>query len=410
MTSRPARDRPIGSIPRGFSFLEILMVMAMIAVLAGLGIGFMQNLGQGTRLLQARSIVLDSAFACKSSSNGGTRATFSMRQSTPTEGEFGSRVYVEALAARPVLTAQFETIDVVSQGFPVRTQGAAQIDPDLTQGWNGHALKLERGGYLELPAQPSFAMTEGIAIDVHVRTEGGPGSMTVLQGVDPDDDKNVVYALSLLRAGEGASYDVRLSLQLRLRPEAVSTGIRTDFTTTGGPVRADGTWQHLEARFDGRDASIRVNDLERLLPASAPKATRPTAGPAAVTPEGTPSTAREADAAKRLVVPRAGAVRLMVAAPTSPFQGWIDALVLGGMFRSSEWSRELFADLEVKQPKLPIRAEFVNGRLDPTYHRAPIVIVIADRAKPQSIPWTITIGLDGEITAAEGDVPKTETP
>jgi prepilin-type N-terminal cleavage/methylation domain-containing protein len=399
---RPAtRSAARSTALRGFSFLEILMVMAMMAVLAGLGIGFMQNMGQGTRLLQARAMVLESAQACKGSSNGRTRATFSLRQGV-NEDQM-PRIFVEALAARSVLTADFETADYVSLGFPVRPHGGAQVDPDASQGFNGRALRLQRGGYLELPAQASFAMTEGISIDLHVRPEGGGGSMTLLQGTDPQDERSAIYSLSLARAGQGSSYDVRLALMLRLRPDAVATGSRTEFTTTGAPVRADGTWQHIQVHYDGREASIRVNGLERIAGASsAAKAGR--AAPASPT---APTTPAASDVAKRLVVPPSGTVRITISGSTTPFIGWLDALVVGGMFRSSEFSRELFPDLVVKQPNLPVRAEFVNGRLDPLVHRSPIVIVIADAAKPQSIPWTITLGLDGEITAVEGTTPQT---
>jgi hypothetical protein len=98
-------------------------------------------------------------------------------------------------------------------------------------------------------------------------------------------------------------------------------------------------------------------------------------------------------------------VRLTISGPNTPLVGWIDALVLGGMFRSTEFSRELFQDLVVSSPPLPVRAEFVNGRLDPMVHRAPVVLVLSDASRPGSPPWTVTLGLDGEITAAEGAAP-----
>jgi hypothetical protein len=69
------------------------------------------------------------------------------------------------------------------------------------------------------------------------------------------------------------------------------------------------------------------------------------------------------------------------------------------MFRSAEFSRELFRDVAIEGVRLPFRADYVNGRLDPDVHKSPATLRVRDTRRPTERPWLITLGLDGEITA-----------
>jgi prepilin-type N-terminal cleavage/methylation domain-containing protein len=393
-----ARSRPLRGArsARGFTFIEILMVMALMAILAALGIGLIQNLGSSSRLSQARAIVLETLFACKGSSNGGTHATFVLREA---DVDGVPTMVVEALAARPVLTADFETLDFVSQSYPVHPSGGVKIDPD--QGYVGRSLRVDHSGSLEVGPASAFAMSEGLEVDVRIRPQAGAGEMVIVQGQDPETSGKL-YELKLRPVSGSDVYDV--SLGVSLVPEndqGRAVGLWQEFTTKAGPVRADGRWTHLVARYDGHDASIVVDGLERLPQTAAPKPAAP-ALPGAATP--TTPTTPEAPG-RRIFVPPSGSAKVLISSPSLPFVGWIDAFVLEGMFRSSDFSRPLFRGLKVTGVKLPFRVEYVNGRMDPERHKATETIRLLDAANPGERPWLITLGLDGEITSRADQPP-----
>ena len=117
MSARPApvrRSRARSS--RGFTFLELLVVMGAMAVLMGLTVGYLGSIGSATQLDQARGILVETFRRCQTASVGGSRravATLAMRTT-----EQGARVLrVSASIAQPVVTHQFEELDAISGGL-----------------------------------------------------------------------------------------------------------------------------------------------------------------------------------------------------------------------------------------------------------------------------------------------------
>src|SRR5262245_56472009 len=92
--------------PRGFTFMEILIVMAVAAVLLGLGIGFLVNIGRASLAQQAAAICAESGQRCLNASAGGKR---SILEFTRVDTEQGKRIEVRTAVERPVLTANFES-------------------------------------------------------------------------------------------------------------------------------------------------------------------------------------------------------------------------------------------------------------------------------------------------------------
>jgi prepilin-type N-terminal cleavage/methylation domain-containing protein len=71
-----ARGAGAGTTPsrgsrRGFTFLELLIVMGLVAMLVGLTIGWLGNVGRTARAAQAAAIVTETAFRCQNASAGG---------------------------------------------------------------------------------------------------------------------------------------------------------------------------------------------------------------------------------------------------------------------------------------------------------------------------------------------------
>jgi len=369
---RPQRSKA------GFTFLEILIVMAVMGILMGIGIGYLQNIGTASRVDQSRAILRETLYACKQSSNGGTRAIFELRE-RPRDGE----LVVGASVARNVMTHNFEEVDTPSQDYPVEVQGTVEIVPG---GHIGRCASFNGGGRLVFEPQSAFAMTEGLEISVWLLPVAGATTMTLLQGAG-------AYELQLARESKEAGYDVLLQLELK-EPGVTgrSVGTRRTFRTKGGPVHADARWVHLQVSYDGADASIRVDGLER---ETLRRARR----------RGTASTAED-EGMRQIVVPEGGVVTLSIGGTNTPYSGLMDTLVLGGVFRSADAERELFG-LDVVRRKLPIRVVYRNGRLDPARHPGDVVLLLQEESNQGGPLLEFRLGMYGTVDEGfvRGDAP-----
>lgn len=364
--------------PAGFTFLEILIVMAVMGVLMGIGIGYLQNIGSASRVDQSRAILRETLYACKQSSNGGTRAIFELRE-RKRDGE----LVVGASVARPVLTHNFEELESPSLDYPLRLEGTVESVP---VGHIGRAARFTGGGRLVFDPQAAFAMTEGLEISVWLLPAAGATTMTVLQGAG-------AYELQLTRESKEAGYDVQLHLHLKAPgEEGRSTGTPQTFRTKGGPLRPEARWTHLQVSYDGADASIRIDGLER---ETLRRARR----------RGTASTAEEMGL-RQIVVPEGGVVTLTIGGTTTPYSGLMDTLVVGGVFRSTDSERELYG-LDVVRRPLPIRVVYRNGRLDPARHPGDLVLLFQEETNRDGPLLEVRLGMYGTVEEGfvAGDAP-----
>lgn len=345
--------------------------MSMMAILMGIGVGYIANVGRGTEATQSRALLRETAFACLQSSNGGTRAILDLR-----ERPEDKLLLVGAAIADPVLTHNFETLDGVSRGYPLQVIGNVESVPD---GYTGRAGKFSRGGTIAFEAQSAFAMTEGLTVSVWLKPERGGAVMTLAKAEG-------VWELDLVQSGTGDDYDIRLKLPLVPDSAERTFAQSQEFRTTGGVVKADGrTWTHLGVVFDGTGVAMRVDGLERFKPPRAPAAAAGAAeGPAGPAP-------------KRIAIPEGGVVRLVLSDGATPYVGRMDELVLGGVFRSAENQREL-RGLKVLRPRVPLRVTYRNGRLDPDEHAADVVLLLQEvGGRAQGATFELRLGLHGTV-------------
>ena len=368
---------------RGFSFLEITVVMGAMAMLAALAVGYIGNIGQGTYLAQAKGMLSETAFRCIGGSVGGRRAEFTLRQAVDADGR--TQLRIGAIVARPVLTHQFEELSFASGGSTPQING--QVEILAGAGRTGNA-GLFKGGYLAFDAQSRFAMTEGIEVDVYVKPDPFQRVMSIVRGGES-------YEVMLIQRGDGDAYDVRLSLKMRKASESRrSAAIVSTFETSGGntaPVSGDGRWSHVQVGFHGLEPSMRVNGLERYTSKAAVTGRRVSTGGALG--------AGELEAVRRIVVPGDGALPLTISSGERPFQGQIDGFRLMGVFRSQELERDLPGTLEVIYPSLPLRIAFANGGLDPDVHNGDLMIRLLDTSHPEDPPLRLTLGMDGKVSS-----------
>lgn len=373
---------------RGFTFIELITVMGIVGLLMGLTVGLVRGTGRVGALGMARAQLLDTAYRARGMSAGDRLALLTVRT---LEDENGRTVH-EAFTsvASTVLTHSFEALDRPSLDLPIKVDGAVKVD--RLGGWAGACGEFLRGGYLTLSAQPSFAATDGLDVELAVKVEDGPPVMTLVEGTG-------AYEVALVRGPLGGAYDVRLRLNLRPE-EGRGEPLWTSWETEGQPVRANGRWTHVHASFDGVSASLRVDNLECVK-------RPPGAGAAGASPAG-PGT-------RRIAVPLAGAVPLLLSSPTQPFVGRMDSVVVRGVFRLAEERTrmpegiELLVELPVKQ-SLPYRVTYRNGRLDPERHFEDVVLRAMDPRRPDDPPLRLHLSRFGSVEAFTGSRPGAPEP
>jgi prepilin-type N-terminal cleavage/methylation domain-containing protein len=386
----PSTDRPAGArAPSGFTFLELLVVMGVLAVMMGLGIGYLTNVGRSAQGMQAASLLTAAGNRCQNNSAGGKRATMHLRERRSPEGD----PYVELFTAveRPILTANFEASPkdrpemdwfTNAAGTPgnARVVGNAKIDED---GKSGSAATLARGSYVDFGTRSGFAVTDGVSIDLWVRVAPGGGTMTLVRS---DDDRQRFFELRLEKENISGpdSYKVVLLLWLVSADHVGTAGAGvSDRFESAAAVVSPNLWTRIEASFDGRDVSLRVAGVERR-----PAKKKPL--PGTPVPPETP--------ARRFASTSSGVAHLTLSAADTSFVGSVDTLVVSGIFRGQDDETRLGGDARILRPSLPLRVVYANGILDPAVHSGDVVVyMVTPEDEGEGTAWAIRYGLYGDL-------------
>ena len=384
---RAARAAPAA----GFSFIELMVIMGILAMLAGLSVGWLQSAGRVNALGMARTQLLDAARRAQARSQGGRLATLTFRRSLDENERSVDEVAVHV--AETVLSHAFERMDGASGMLPMEAQGDVKIDP--LGGRTGGCAVFGRGGSLAFAPQPSFAVTEGLELEAWILPTGTAPVMVLLDGEG-------CYEIALFRALTGGDYDLRLRVSLK-PADGLGEPAWAVYETDGGPVKAHGRWVHVRVAFDGLSPIFEVDSLER------PQRTTALGGRGAPAPRGAAS-----GATRSIAVPPSGAVALRIGTAAQPYQGRLDSLVFRGVFRLKD---DLVAlpsgvSFEVKSPArttLPYRVRYANGRLDPLKHPEDVVLLVRDTGRVNDLPLMLELGRSGLVRADMSEAPAQAT-
>ncbi|MCB9899218.1 MAG: prepilin-type N-terminal cleavage/methylation domain-containing protein [Planctomycetes bacterium] len=336
-TSSPPNPRTERAA-EGFSLLELMVVMAILSALFGIGIGMFHKLNRPERTAEraVKDAVREARLFARSES---APASVVVR---PAAGE------VRSLGLRTVGNWHFE--DTAGTGWPI----PATYPPEalVADGSVGSGLRLADEAELQIVSPPgSFDSVWGFGLDVALRPAGGGRPMTILE-----------------RAG---SWTVDLDSDDALR-------VTLTLDEDGGPRRSafeypvhlpNDRWTQLLVLFDGRSLHVEVDG------------------------------ARAADDTvfaepKRLV--RNPGVALTSGRDVTRYRGLLDELRFGSVLVGQRV--ELPVEVELLGAERVVHFDAL-GHLDPAWHRVPEEIAFRYGDPPRVL--TVELGLLGTVRSVD---------
>ncbi len=305
----------------GFTLIELIVVMGLLALLLGMGIGMLGSLNPGKRA--ALGLVQNLVRSARN--NAIARSAPASVRLDPATGS------ITAAGMEVLGTWQFETLGLEgSSGDHGTSRGGTLLD----QGYLGKALSFlgaGAGAHAEIPLQenPVFDLREGFMLECALLVEHSRGGR-------------------VLDLGTAAGLECRSDGSLRawFRPEITST---SGVVSAGGLVAADsapgawrpGTWMRVEVSYNRRILRLSLDGIE-LARATADSPVLKLQGP------------------------------LVIGDPRTPFPGSIDALSISAVVDSATArlpSTVIFA------ANVPREISFsADGALDRELYNAPVTI------------------------------------
>jgi prepilin-type N-terminal cleavage/methylation domain-containing protein len=353
---------PFRSTSRGFTLTELLTVLTIVVLIAGLSVGVLVGLPARYEKEQALSSL---------------RSLFQRARAAAIEGG-GASVRVEggAVSARGwqlLLLLRFEDVLSSTDGAAVTVRGARGMHAkgggvSTGPGRHGEAAYLEQpGAYLDCGNAPLLSPQDGLRIQLWLMA----GSIAEHPGELPGGYEPRELLFPIIVKGEEYGLYLRgdYALEARLgRGEGAAPCVRE---TPRGMIRP-GVWTEVALHYDGEDVALYVDGLRRELVPD------PESDPPPVPPKLTPS-----DAALVISTPD----------PQRSLYAVVDELYVRGVFAEGRF--ELPQWMRLEGPELVRFDRF--GQLDPLHHDGPARFVVY--AQEEQSPDDSPTAPDGETVA-----------
>lgn len=243
---------------RGFTLIEVLIVMSLLGVLFGLSIGLVAKAGRGNALVQAANSFASQIASARAQSYGSDTAYVKL------DADEEGTTTIRSFRQRQVFHCPFEDLTSASEDVMVREGDIAIAEGPRPSGEGRHAVF--SSGKIVLGAPPWLQFRDGFSIKCMVNPA-------------PDADhtnielfkKGHAFLISLRRT-ENGTYDVRCKLKLEENSAAnekggdyiLTTGWRGSVETPEwrGPV-LPGRWSSLAIAYDRNRLTIHVNERLR---------------------------------------------------------------------------------------------------------------------------------------------------
>jgi len=243
----------------GFTLIEILVVISIIAVLMGFGVGMIQRAGIGNLLTQTTNAASNLLAAARASAYGS--ASSYVVFTTEKEGGGTIRVYRQ----RPVFTWQCENLEDASEIDVLKAEGNVEIVKGDVPSLSGKHAQFDGSSRVVLQNRPWQQFVDGFSLECRVRIPAD----TTKQRMELFK-KGRAIEIAVIGAGAGR-YGVEA--KIRLAPDeqgegggsfALRTGERGAETVLEwqGPMLA-GRWHDLRVSYDRNRYVIQVDGSVR---------------------------------------------------------------------------------------------------------------------------------------------------
>jgi prepilin-type N-terminal cleavage/methylation domain-containing protein len=313
----------------GFTLIEILVVLSLLAVLMGLSAGLIQRAGQGNLLLQTAQSLAAQLASARAQSYGNDRA------------------YVSVEPDRQVFYWPCEDFVKTTDAYELHYAGGGVEIAESNQAGREGRFAIFSGGTVDLGDPPWLDFVDGFSIRCRVR----PAEATGL-GIQTLFKKGPGLVVNL-RPYEAGRFGVEAKIRLRPKPGSLTaeadyvliTGDREGATLPEwrAPLLA-GRWYELRITYDRNTFTIHVDDRLRAV---------------------------RSDKSNRM---RPNNDRFVIG---GGFQGGFDSLVISGIFEDDDDRYDIpeavtWIDGQGQPMSGATYVHFKNRSLDPRYHAEPV--------------------------------------
>ncbi|HEX5138022.1 MAG TPA: prepilin-type N-terminal cleavage/methylation domain-containing protein [Planctomycetota bacterium] len=345
---------------RGFTLVEILVVMSLLAVLMGLSVGLIAQAQSGNKLLLATNTLAQQLASSRAQAFGSS--TTYVQLSTVPDGT----THVRGFRDRQVFAWAAEDFAKASEDV-LRRGGGVEISPDL--GLEGHYALFEGGGTVSLGSPQWLDFRDGFSIQCRLRPDARGGVLF---------KKGEALSVSVTQGGAG-----RLGVEAKIRLKRdekgqgegmcdVRTGMRdAEVVPEWGAPLIPGRWHDVRVAYDRNAFAIYVDGRLRGIRSDRSNLMQPQEEAEFVIGGG--------------------------------YSGGFDSLVVSGIFQSDETGEGFPTEIQHVNPDGKIAVgdvliHFRNRSLDPRYHAAPLNIWLQLDRGPNSTPArrVVSVALSGE--------------
>ena len=153
---------------RGFTLIEILVVLSLLAVLMGLGVGFLQAMGKGNVLVQTSNSFANLLAAARAGAYGSSTAYVTV------EADERGNLVMRVFRNRQVFSWPCEDLERASSDGVIAATGVS-IAGAGEAGREGRYAEFGKGGQVSLGNRAWLQFRDGFALQCRVRADGSGG-------------------------------------------------------------------------------------------------------------------------------------------------------------------------------------------------------------------------------------------
>lgn len=236
---------------QGFTLIEILVVLSLLAVLMGLSVGFIIRAQSGNKLLLTTNSIAGQLASARAQSYGNDTAYVLVRTT-----EAGATT-VRSFRDRQVFAWPAEDFEKASETGFLDRAGDVEISTDL--GLEGRYAIFTPAGSIGLGDPPWLDFVDGFSIDCRLRPGGGGGTLF---------KKGDVFLVNVVQGGSG-----RLGIEAKIRLQHdemgqgegwydVRTGVReAEMVPEWNAPLLAGRWHDVRIAYDRNVFTIHVDGI-----------------------------------------------------------------------------------------------------------------------------------------------------